>query len=230
MAERLFDIVASLIALVLLSPIILVAAIGIRLSSRGPILFRAERAGRNGEPFVMHKFRTMHTQQTPGASAITARRDSRVFPWGNLLRSLKIDELPQFFDVLRGKMSIVGPRPEDLRIVRNYYAPEHWKTLTVRPGLASPGSIYNYTHGEALIGAQDPENDYLRKLLPVKLALEIVYVQRASWLYDLRIIFRTVGVIAMIALGKRDFSDPPEMAKIERVVPVRIDSADSRSN
>ena len=225
MVKRLFDIIASLFALTVLAPVFLAAAIGIRLSSRGPILFRTERAGRNGEPFVMHKFRTMRTEQPAGASAITAQRDSRVFPWGSLLRQLKIDELPQLFDVLRGKMSVVGPRPEDLRIVRAYYAPEHRQTLTVRPGLASPGSIYNYTHGEGLIGGQDPEGDYLRKLLPVKLALELVYVRHTSLSYDFWIICRTIGVIVQIALGKGQFSDPPEMADVERIVPVQTRKA-----
>jgi lipopolysaccharide/colanic/teichoic acid biosynthesis glycosyltransferase len=91
----------------------------------------------------MHKFRTMHVEQPSDASAITARDDKRVFRWGSWLRRLKIDELPQLFDILRGKMSVVGPRPEDPKIVRLYYAPEHRQTLMVRPGLASPGSIYN---------------------------------------------------------------------------------------
>jgi lipopolysaccharide/colanic/teichoic acid biosynthesis glycosyltransferase len=218
--KRLFDMTASLIALVMLSPVLLAAAIGIRLSSRGPVFFRAERIGRDGKPFIMHKFRTMHVEQPSDASAITARDDKRVFRWGSWLRRLKIDELPQLFDILRGKMSVVGPRPEDPKIVRLYYAPEHRKTLMVRPGLASPGSIYNYTHGERLIGNQDPEGDYLQKLLPVKLALELVYVRRASLLYDFQIILRTMSVIVQTALGKQQFSDPPEMAEMDRVVPV----------
>jgi lipopolysaccharide/colanic/teichoic acid biosynthesis glycosyltransferase len=219
--KRLFDILVSLLVLLLLAPLFLIAAVGIRLSGRGPILFRAERAGRDGEPFLMHKFRTMSVDQGPGAAAITARGDSRVFPFGRLLRTLKIDELPQVVDVLRGKMSLVGPRPEDPRIVREHYAPEHWETLSVRPGAASPGSIYSYTHGEKLIGSRDAEKDYLEKLLPVKLALELVYVRHASFLYDLRVVFRSAAVISLIALGKRQFADPPEMAMIGRVVPVR---------
>jgi lipopolysaccharide/colanic/teichoic acid biosynthesis glycosyltransferase len=94
------------------------------------------------------------------------------------------------------------------------------ETLTVRPGLASPGSIYNYTHGEKLIGQESPERDYVERLLPVKLALEQVYVRNASFSYDLRVIFRTIWVIARIACGKAG-GDPPEMAKIDRVVPAR---------
>ena len=220
MAKRLFDIVASLTALVVLSPVFLIAAVGIRLLDGGPIFFLARRVGLNGELFTMHKFRTMRVTQGTAASIISSSGDSRVFPFGRLLRRLKIDELPQLYDVLRGKMSIVGPRPEDPAIVRDHYAPEHMETLTVRPGLASPGSIYNYTHGEELIGQGAPERDYVERLLPVKLALEQVYVRNASLWYDLRVIFRTIGVIVRIACGQRG-GDPPEMAKIDRLVPAR---------
>jgi lipopolysaccharide/colanic/teichoic acid biosynthesis glycosyltransferase len=223
MAKRLFDMLVAATALVLLSPLFLAAAIGIRLSGRGPIFYRAKRLGRNGEPFVMHKFRTMRIDQTPTASAISARHDDRVFPFGRLLRRLKVDELPQLYDVLRGEMSIVGPRPEDPRIIRDHYAPEHWDTLAVRPGMASPGSIFNYTHGERFIGQEAPERDYLEKVLPVKLALEGVYVREASFCYDLRLIFRTAWIIVLIGLGKRQFRDPPEMARIGKIVPARTD-------
>jgi lipopolysaccharide/colanic/teichoic acid biosynthesis glycosyltransferase len=219
--KRLFDVVAAAAALIVLSPIFLIAALSIRLSSRGPVFYRATRAGRNGKPFVMHKFRTMRIDQVNRASAITAAGDDRVFAAGRWLRALKFDELPQLYDILRGEMSLVGPRPEALEIVRDHYAPEHRETLAVRPGLASPGSIYNYTHGEKLIGKENPERDYLEKLLPLKLALDEVYVRQAGFVYDLRIIFRTLIVIALIALGKRRFADPPEMKAINRIVPAR---------
>lgn len=221
MAKRLFDIAAALAALLVLSPILLLAALGIRLSSRGPILYCALRAGKDGRPFTMHKFRTMALSQSKDASAITSSNDQRVFPFGKVLRRLKIDELPQLFDVLRGSMTIVGPRPEDLQIVSKHYAPEHLETLRVRPGLASPGSIYNYTHGERLIGSEQPERDYLVNLLPVKLALDHVYVRNASMLYDLRLIGRTLWIILQIGLGRASFPEPPEMAKIPRIVPAR---------
>ncbi len=220
MVKRLFDIIASLTALVVLSPVFLITAVGICLSDGRPIFFLARRVGLNGELFTMHKFRTMRAGSGTAASIISSSDDSRVFPFGKLLRRLKIDELPQLYDVLRGTMSIVGPRPEDPAIVRDHYAPEHMETLTVRPGLASPGSIYNYTHGEKLIGQESPERDYVERLLPVKLALEQVYVRNASFSYDLRVIFRTIWVIARIACGKAG-GDPPEMAKIDRVVPAR---------
>lgn len=214
MAKRLLDIAVSLAGLVLCWPLLLVAALGIRLSSRGPVLYRAQRAGRGGKPFTMHKFRTMHLGRDAQTSAITSSRDDRVFRFGAWLRAMKIDELPQIYDVLRGKMSLVGPRPEDVRIVRDFYGPQHMETLAVRPGLASPGSIFNYTHAEKLIGKEDPERDYVEKVLPAKLALELVYVRNASFWYDCRIILRTICVIVMKSLGKRHFPDPPELAAL----------------
>ncbi|MFM7056131.1 MAG: sugar transferase, partial [Planctomycetota bacterium] len=187
------------------------AALGIRLSSSGPALYRARRIGCGGREFVMFKFRTMHVAARPG-SAITAASDSRVFPLGRVLRALKIDELPQLWNVVRGDMSLVGPRPEDPRIVRQHFGPLALETLTVRPGLASPGSLFNYTHGNALIDEQDPEGTYIRDLLPVKLALELVSVRRQSFPGDLLIILRTAVSIAWIGLGRKVFPEPPEMA------------------
>src|SRR5437763_3900118 len=157
MAKRLFDMLVSAAALAVLSPVILLAAVGVRLSSRGPAFYRARRAGRGGVPFTMLKLRTMHVDQGPAPSAITGVKDPRVFPFGALLRRLKIDELPQFWDVLRGQMSLVGPRPEDPRIVRDHYAAEHYETLRVRPGLTSPSSLYGYTHGDPFLAGEDPE-------------------------------------------------------------------------
>jgi lipopolysaccharide/colanic/teichoic acid biosynthesis glycosyltransferase len=165
----------------------------------------------------MYKFRTMRVGQA-ARSAITARDDRRVFPFGSWLRRLKIDELPQLINVLKGEMSVVGPRPEDPEIVRKYYAPAHLETLRVAPGLASPGSIYNYTHGERLLGGEDAERLYAERLLPVKLALDTIYVREASPLYDLSIIVRTALAIATVAAGKKEFADPPEMWKAKELI------------
>lgn len=210
MAKRVFDIVCSALALLSSAPVLGLAAIGIRLSSRGPILFRAARVGLGGEDFVMHKFRTMHVR-CGDDSVITGSDDKRVFPFGSLLRQLKIDEIPQFHDVLWGRMSVVGPRPEDPRIVERHYTPRQMETLRVKPGLASPGSIYNYTHGDEYFDDEDTERAYVERLLPIKLALDQVYVARASFTYDLRIVARTVAVVVMSAAGCRRFAEPPEM-------------------
>ncbi len=212
MAKRLFDIVASLVALFLLGPLILLAAIGIRLSSRGPAFYCPLRAGLQGQSFTLFKLRTMHLDHGANVSVVTGANDSRVFALGNILRKLKIDELPQLWNILRGDMSIVGPRPEDLKIVAQHYDDIGLSTLAVRPGLAGVSSIYNYTHGEKMLTGPDPEQIYARDLLPVKLALEAVYLQRASVTYDLRLIMRTLAAIVRIASGRKEFPDPPEMA------------------
>ncbi|MBL0176394.1 MAG: sugar transferase [Ignavibacteria bacterium] len=217
MAKRLFDIVFSTVLLLCTSPLFLVAAIGIVVSDRGPVFFRARRSGVKGREFSMMKFRTMRMRQPQGASAITAHRDARIFPFGAFLRASKIDELPQFLNVLAGDMSVVGPRPEDPAIVDAHFGERGRETLTVRPGVASPGSIFNYTDGERMLQGGDTEQVYAQQLLPVKLALELVYVRNASFFYDLRIIARTVLVIAAMLAGKRRFAPPPEMAVARRL-------------
>ena len=217
MVKRLFDIVASLLGLLVLSPLLMGAAIGIRLTSPGPVFYRARRTGRCGHEFVMHKFRTMRLA-SGSSSLITTATDPRVFPLGQLLRLLKIDELPQLYDVLTGKMSVVGPRPEDPRIVDRYYGPLGRETLNVVPGLVSYGSLYNYTHGQRHLNDSDPETSYVRELLPLKLALELVYVRNHSLPGDLTIIVKTFVTIFLISLGKRNFSEPSEIIKAREIL------------
>jgi lipopolysaccharide/colanic/teichoic acid biosynthesis glycosyltransferase len=216
MARRLTEALLALVALIVAAPLLLVAALGVRLSSRGPVIYRSLRVGRNGGVFTMLKLRTMHVEQGDRRHRITGLQDPRVFAFGRLLRKAKLDELPQLVNVLTGRMAIVGPRPEDPMFVSRYYTELHRETLAVRPGLASPGSIYNYTHGDAVLGTDDPDGQYLVRLLPAKLGLELAYVRRRSLGYDLRIVGRTIAVIVSKMLGRRDFSDPPELAIAER--------------
>jgi lipopolysaccharide/colanic/teichoic acid biosynthesis glycosyltransferase len=213
MLRRAIDMVLSLLALLALSPLFLVAASGIWLSSRGPVFYKAKRIGYRCTAFTMYKFRTMHVEQKGYASAITAHNDQRVFGFGSWLRRLKIDELPQLFNILKGDMAFVGPRPEDPRIVQDHYGPLGMETLNVLPGLSSPGSIYYYTHGEETLSTADTEGCYVRELLPTKLALDVVYIREASLLYDMRVILRTLWVILARAVGKRRFREPPEIKK-----------------
>ncbi len=210
MVKRLFDVIIATLALLLLAPVFLAAAIAIRITSPGPVLYQARRTGRGGVGFVMYKFRSMHVVQK-SQSVITGTHDARIFPVGRILRATKIDELPQLFNVLLGQMSIVGPRPEDPAIVAKHYGPLGHETLTVRPGLASYGSLYNYTHGQLLLDDSDPETSYVNQLLPLKLALEVVYVRNHSLAIDLRIIARTLMTIVFIAAGKRNFLEPIEV-------------------
>lgn len=210
--RRLLDVVLAAIGLVLAAPIVGLAALGIRVASPGPAFYRARRAGRHGAPFTMYKLRTMHLAPASASSRITAREDRRVFPLGRWLRRAKIDEVPQFWNVLRGEMAIIGPRPEDPEIVTRHYAPIHHETLRVKPGLASPGSLYQITHGDALLDGPDPETAYARRLLPFKLALDVAYVRRASLGTDLRLIARTIWIVVARLAGRRRFPEPPEAA------------------
>jgi lipopolysaccharide/colanic/teichoic acid biosynthesis glycosyltransferase len=217
--KRLFDLVVTALALLASIPILVVAAFGIRLSSPGPVLHRATRAGKRGRLFVMYKLRTMDSRAgVLTSSVITANRDPRVFPFGALLRRSKVDELPQLFNILRGDMTVVGPRPEDPKVVAQHYTPEQWETLDVVPGLTSPGALYSTTHGESVLSQRNAERDYYEHLLPMKLALDRVYIRRASLGYDLRVIARTAAVIAGRALGRRHFADPPEMDAARRLI------------
>jgi lipopolysaccharide/colanic/teichoic acid biosynthesis glycosyltransferase len=151
----------------------------------------------------------MHRGAGLGAP-ITSAEDSRVFRFGKWLRDAKLDELPQLFNVIKGDMAIVGPRPEDPTIVRQHYTAENFRTLDVLPGLASPGSIFNYTHGQQTLVGDDATASYVNNLLPIKLALDGVYVERASVFYDVRIIARTLRILLSRAAGKRHFPEPPE--------------------
>jgi lipopolysaccharide/colanic/teichoic acid biosynthesis glycosyltransferase len=193
MLKRLLDLTGALLGLALLWPVILLAAIGIRLSSPGPVIHRARRAGRYGVPFDMLKLRTMHVASA--GPRITATDDPRVFPFGRLLRRAKIDELPQLLNILRGEMSIIGPRPEDPHFVETAYSVRAWGTLIVRPGLSSPGSLFHDRCCAELLRSPDPDTVYRDSLLPQKLQLDLEYVRRASLLEDLRIIARTISQV-----------------------------------
>ncbi|HEX9704680.1 MAG TPA: sugar transferase [Gemmatimonadales bacterium] len=221
MSSRVLDTVLCAIALVAATPLLALAALGIKLTSPGPVLYRASRVGRGGRIFSMYKLRTMHVERPTAAvaeSAITARDDPRVFPFGALLRWSKIDELPQLFNVLRGDMAIVGPRPEDPRYVTAHYAPIHFETLDVRPGLTSPGSVWYYACAEEQLENGDAERQYVERVLPLKLALDLVYLRRATMWSDVAVIARTVGVLLGRFVGRRAFADPPEMSEARRFV------------
>lgn len=202
MVKRLFDIAFSAVVLVVSSPLLLLAAIGIKLSSPGPVIYRARRVGKGGGEFVMFKLRSMHVT-SGAASVITAPGDARVFAVGNLVRRLKIDELPQFWNILRGDLSLVGPRAEAPDIVDEHYNSWMRETLDAVPGVTSPGAIYNYIMLDCLLDPRDPEATYVARMLPPKLALERAYVERASFLRDLQYVALTALAIAANALGRK---------------------------
>jgi len=250
MGKRLLDIVVAAVALCAATPLLVIAAIGIKLTSPGPILYRAKRIGRDlrrsrveagvtvqrerrrqdgyrGREFTMFKFRTMRVDTSQTASPITAASDSRVFPFGAFLRATKIDELPQLVNVLKGEMSLVGPRPEAPEIVRGHYTPDDLITLQVPPGVTSPGTVYYYTHGESTLTADGTVDYYVTRLLPVKLALDRVYIERGRSFYDIRVLLRTVAAILARIVGRRRFQDPPELAHTDVRPDRRTDGQDS---
>jgi len=199
-AKRVFDIVVILFVLALTAPLFLVGAIGVWISSPGPLFYPARRGGREGRPFRMYKFRSMHVDSDKG-SAITAPGDSRVFAFGAFIRKVKIDELPQLMNILKGDMSIVGPRPEDVRIIEEHYTDWMRATLRVRPGVTSPGAVFGYLHGDAYLDPADPEGSYIQQQMPVKLAIERAYLDRATFWTDIGVMFSTVAAIIKIMMG-----------------------------
>ena len=211
-------------ALVVTAPLIGLAAVGIKLTDHGPVFYRARRVGYLGREFTMFKLRTMRHEEDGGVSGgpdgpvITGHGDERITMIGKFLRRSKIDELPQLFNVLRGDMAIVGPRPEDPAIVLEHYSQGDLETLGVRPGLASPGSIYQFTSGDKLLTGNDPEARYVDKLLKTKLALDRVYLRHASLTRDMKIIGRTLWAIGAVAAGRRKFAPPPEMSAARRLL------------
>jgi lipopolysaccharide/colanic/teichoic acid biosynthesis glycosyltransferase len=191
--KRAFDVVAAVVGLVLLAPLFLLVAAWIRLDSPGPVFFRQERVGRGGRPFRIHKFRTMRVEA--GGPALTVGADPRITRAGAFLRRTKIDELPQLLDVLRGDMSVVGPRPEVARYVAAYPPALREKVLSVRPGITDPASLQFRDESSLLARAADPEREYREVVLPAKLRLAADYVDTASLGGDLRLIAATLRAL-----------------------------------
>jgi len=192
--KRAFDIIVSLLALILLSPFLGIIALRIRRDSPGPIYFHGTRVGRYGKAFAIHKFRTMYeNQESYDGSPITSSDDHRVTPFGQWLRRTKVNELPQLWNVLKGEMSIVGPRPEDPKFVKDWPVALRDEILSVRPGITSPASVI-YRDEETLLTGAGFMDAYLRKILPDKLRLDQLYVQNRSFLTDLDVIAMTAVV------------------------------------
>jgi lipopolysaccharide/colanic/teichoic acid biosynthesis glycosyltransferase len=192
-AKRLFDIAGAALALALLLPLLLLVALWIKLDSPGPVFFRQERVGRHGVPFRIHKLRTM----THGAAGLplTVGVDPRITRAGAFLRRTRIDELPQFIDVLQGTMSLVGPRPEVPRYVAQYPAALRDRVLAVRPGITDPASLAHIDEAALLARAADPEREYVERILPAKLQLAADYAGRASLRTDLAVLWQTLRLL-----------------------------------
>jgi lipopolysaccharide/colanic/teichoic acid biosynthesis glycosyltransferase len=196
MTKRLFDVAAAAAGLFFLSPLFLVVAALIKMDSAGPVFFRQERIGLGFRPFRIYKFRTMVQHAERSGPAITFGQDGRITRTGRMLRRTKLDELPQLLNVLRGEMSIVGPRPEVRRYVERF-RDEFSEVLSVRPGITDLASI-RFRDEAAILGASgDPEELYVTRVLPEKLSLAKAYAARTSLLFDLGVIVRTLAVVVM---------------------------------
>ncbi len=187
---RVIDFLAALVGLVVLSPLFLVLALLIKLDSKGPIFYRAQRVGRHGTAFALYKFRSMVAGADRQGPGITAAGDSRVTRVGRFLRRTKLDELPQLINVLKGEMALVGPRPEDPRYVA-LYTPEQRAVLAYRPGITSAASL-QYRREESLLSGTDWEMVYREEVMPAKLAIDLAYLQKRTVWSDLRLVMHTI--------------------------------------
>lgn len=189
--KRLFDIIVSTIVLIVLSPILAIIALLVAIGSPGGAFFHQTRIGRSGVPFQLLKFRSMRPGSEAKGQITVGDRDPRITGIGHFLRRSKLDELPQLINVLKGEMSIVGPRPEVPRYVALYTADQR-RVLEVRPGLTSLASIEYIDENELLGRSEDPDRTYVEVIMPAKLALDLKYVRERDLLVDLQIVLRTV--------------------------------------
>ena len=189
--KRLFDIVFSLLGLMLTTPILLILAILIKREDGGPVFYRGVRVGLHGNPFRIFKFRTMVVNAEKIGGSSTADDDPRITRIGKFIRKHKLDELPQLINVLKGEMSFVGPRHEVQHYV-NMYTNEEKAILNVKPGITDWASMWNSDEGAILAGSTDAEKTYMEKIRPEKIRLQLKYVRKRSFFVDLKIIFQTL--------------------------------------
>lgn len=194
LAKRALDVAGSSLALVLLSPLILALAVWVKVTSPGPVLYRAPRVGLQGRPFLMYKIRTMVVDADRIGGSSTPDDDPRITPVGRILRRHKLDELPQLINVLKGEMSLVGPRPQ-VQWAVDLYSPEERQVLTVQPGITDYASLRFPNEGEILRASTDPDKEYIEKIHPEKMRLSLEYVRQRSFRTDVSILVGTlVGI------------------------------------
>lgn len=190
MLKRFFDILMSLIAFILLSPLFFIITVIIKLTSQGPVFYKGKRVGKGGEIFLMHKFRSMIVNADKIGSDLTKYGDNRITEIGKFLRKTKIDELPNLIDVIKGDMSLVGPRPESPSYTQ-YYDERQKKALQVRPGVTGLAQLQNRREELKLKDQPDPDAYYIHELMPKKLEIDLYYVENRNFLLDLKIILKT---------------------------------------
>ena len=195
MGKRVFDLVFSTLGLMLLSPFFFTVALWIKWNSPGPVFFRQHRVGKGEKPFRIFKFRTMVTDAENRGGKITYSGDPRITSAGQFLRRFKLDELPQLINVVKGEMSLVGPRPEVPEYVAHYPPPDREKVLSVPPGITDNASLEFRDENELLAGKTDVDRVYREEILPIKLDYYIKYVENRSFGEDLRVIMKTIVAI-----------------------------------
>lgn len=206
--KRCFDLLFAIFFLIVFSPVYFVTWLVIKIVSPGPAIYKAERVGKGGKLFKCYKFRSMRVDSGK-VRLTTLENDDRIFPFGKFIRKTKIDEMPQMVNILKGEMSVVGPRPEDKENADKVYVGEFVYILDVKPGLTSTASLYDYTHGELF----EDEESYEKEFMPKKLKLEMYYVNHRSFLYDMVLVLRTAWLIIQKTCGKDEFEEPVELNK-----------------
>lgn len=193
MVKRLFDIVFSVLGLLLLSPLLFCLALAIKVDSKGPILYRGKRVGKERKLFCMYKFRTMLADAEKQGGPTTSSDDVRVTNVGKLLRKYKIDELPQLINVLKGEMSMVGPRPEVKEVTDMLTAVQRKIIFSVKPGITDYASIKFSNEGKLVKGSKDSHAAYLKNIWPEKVKLQMDYIKERTFLTDMKIIIKTLA-------------------------------------
>jgi lipopolysaccharide/colanic/teichoic acid biosynthesis glycosyltransferase len=189
--KRIFDLLVSFMGIVILSPVFIIASIAIKLDSKGKILFLQKRVGRYGKEFNIYKFRTMITDAEKIGKQITVGKDSRITKVGAFLRKFKIDELPQLFNVFKGDMSLVGPRPEVPKYV-SLYNEEQRRVLEVRPGITDMASLRYKDENDILGNVENPEEYYINIIMKDKLNLNLEYIEKSNIFFDIYLIIKTI--------------------------------------
>ena len=189
--KRLFDITASFFGIIILSPLLIFIGLWVGLSSKGGVFYKQIRVGKNNKDFKLYKFRSMRVNSDKQGLLTVGSKDSRITKAGYFIRKYKIDELPQLFNVLKGDMSFVGPRPEVRRYV-DLYSREQMKVLSVRPGITDPASIKYRNENDILSSASNPEEYYIQHIMPDKLKINIDYINTQTFIKDIKIIFQTI--------------------------------------
>ena len=194
--KRTFDLGLAMIAFLLLSPLFFLASLLAKLQSKGPVFYKAKRVGKHGTLFEMYKFRTMVVNADTLGGSLTTYRDTRITPIGRFLRWTKLDELPNLINVIKGEMSLIGPRPEAPNYVK-YYTEIQKQVLQVKPGMTGPSQLANRDEEEKLKGQKDAEHYYITELMPKKLALDLHYVATQSIASDIGWLLKTFWVVIM---------------------------------